>query len=113
MPPCLTDGSPRISTKELWFFDTVSVSVVKYVSVFILILIPWYRLLTVASSDEVGDSARLEEGAELAPRVEHVHKLDHLHETESYDGRLRIVAESQPIHEASAHRHDVLRMGVT
>lgn len=30
MPPCLTDGSPRISTKELWFFDTVSVSVVKY-----------------------------------------------------------------------------------
>lgn len=64
--------------------------------------------LTVAGGDEIGDAAGLEEGAELAARVEHVHELDHLHEAEADDGRLRVVAETQPVHKARAYGHDIL-----
>ena len=35
-------------------------------------------------------------------------ELDHLHHAESDDGRFRVVAESESVHEAGARRHDVL-----
>lgn len=69
------------------------------------------KVLTVAGGNEVGHAAGLEEGAELAAGVEDVDELDHLHEAQADDGRLGVVAEAQPVHEAGAHGHDVLGAG--
>lgn len=66
--------------------------------------------LTITRGDEVSDAAGLKECTKLAARVEHVHELDHLHETEPNDGRLRIVPETQTVHKAGAHRHYVLNI---
>lgn len=64
---------------------------------------------TVTSCDQVGDAAALEESREFAARVEDVHELDHLHQTQSDDGGFCVVSEAETVDESSAASDDVLQ----
>lgn len=64
--------------------------------------------LTVARGNEISYSTRFEERAQFASRVKHVHKLDHLHEAESYDSRLGVVAKAETIDKTRSDRYYVL-----
>lgn len=63
---------------------------------------------TIASGDQIGHTAALEERGQLAARIENINKLDHFHQTQTDNGRLRVVAQLKAIDETSAASHNVL-----
>lgn len=64
----------------------------------------------IASGDQVGNAAALQEGGRghLA-LAEDLGEGDHFHEPQADDGCFGVVPTAEPVTEPSSHRHDVLR----
>ena len=64
---------------------------------------------TVARGHQISNAAALKERAVLVGRIEDLAELDHLHETETNDGGLGVVAHLETVAEAGADSDNVLK----
>lgn len=64
---------------------------------------------TVASGDQISNTARLEESRQFTARIENIDELNHLHETQSNDGCFCVISECKTIDKSSTARDDILQ----